>query len=408
MENYDDSTTMPVWRYSPGYERVMREGHLYPAPTCGSPSLIWHMAIAPKRRFGDQHELSEPWQNKDKIPWLEFLENAHGAYDGDYRHFIEQLNALAARLQTRRVAPSEEFKLIRLSTEGEEQQTGPDSHQFLTASPQTLSFTFWWPDPQKESLKVGINTSDNFLRVHTQIQTHTGYATITFIIDSSKPYGDSQIENSPEDTSLTEQEKANATSIHAEPNRRIRVRRALNIIRCSSLKQIRTGAVEFPRLPEKDVCELEARDLLEASEYIYKDIWEELTKDFKLDLLTSKSTSDELRLGERFSDMRGHIMSVAGLETEELERLYKEREKLIRDNAPQDGEDHNILTDKKDARTKFPDWRPGYGFDLDETERPRPVAGFDGFGRFHKFDASRNEGHTLLRSLWPFIRRISP
>ncbi len=408
MEKHDHDSTVPVWRYAPGYERVMREGHLYPAPTCGSPSIIWHMAIAPKRRFGDKHELSEPWLNTKRIPWPSFLENAYNAYDKDYRNFIDQLNTLASRLQTQRVSAEDEFKLNPLSLDPDEGQQGPDTHQFLTAIPQTLSFTFWWPDPQSKAVELSPETSDSFIRVHVQIQTHTGYATITFIIDASKPYGKTQIETSPEDTTLTPEEKANATSIHADPQRRVRVRRALNIIRCSSLKQIRTGAVEEPRLPENEVCSNEARDLLEASEYIYKDIWEELTRDFNLDFLTSKNTSDELLLGERFCDLRGHVMSVSGLETQELDELQEEREDLKIRNAPTkgiEGTDHDTSSRK---RTSFPDWRPGYGFDLREDERPHPVTGFDGFGRFHTFDSSRNEGHTLLRSLWPFIRRMSP
>lgn len=419
MEQSAGETIVPIWRYAPVYDRVMREGHLYPAPTCGSPSLIWHIGLAPKRRFGDIPGLNEPWLDEHKkTDWPKYLNEAHNAYDKDFESFIEELNALASRLQKRRLATEELFKLRRLRAEpGEQQHDAEGTHQFQTAIPQALSFILWWPDPEETADQVTEESSDRFLRVQTQIQVHTGYATISFIIDASKPYGKAQIETSPEeDTSLTEIEQANATTIHSDPHRRGRIRRALNIIRCSSLKQTKTRAVGKPRLPENDVEDAEAKDLLDAANYIYKDIWDEFVHDFDLKLLSTSEEKEHDVLGERFADFRGHVMSLAGLNTRELQEIEAESRELLQGHVLQ--EEKNAFEDKLDEkdggaaetpRDTIPAWRPGYGFNLLKDEKPSPLSGgHTGFGRFFKFDSKRNEGHTVLRSLWPFIRRFSP
>ncbi|MEM7677553.1 MAG: hypothetical protein AAF449_16250, partial [Myxococcota bacterium] len=49
-----------------------------------------------------------------------------------------------------------------------------------------------------------------------------------------------------------------------------------------------------------------------------------------------------------------------------------------------------------------------YGLKLPDSDLPTETTGNVGFGPLDTFDPDGNEGHTVLRSLWPFLRRASP
>lgn len=443
-----EDTSFHIWPYAPKYDRGMREGHLYPAPRCGSPAIIWQMALAPLRRFGDRDGASKPWRG-------ETLSDAHRIYDEDFEQFVEELNALARRLQERgRVSRAREFSLRALAEDSElwqaaqeasavfeDQELGeagadgaeadspadaaaePDydaAHRFLTAAPQTLSFILWWSDTGQTQFGEAaggeqILPGAEDLRIEAHIQIHTGYATVLFVLDAAKPYGAAQSERAPRpEGAMAPEEAAAGGSISNEPSRRNRIRRALNIIRSSMTRQIRLQAVDQQRLPEQEVGAEEARDLKDAADYLFKGVWDDFVQSFGLTMLgaskagAANSQKKKEQLGRRFVDLRGHVMSVAGLVTpEDLAREHEANElrglNTVDAAATAPGAPPSAAELEALER-----WKPGYGLDLADKDMPKPLSGASGFGRFDTFDAGRNEGNTVLKSLWPFLRRMSP
>ena len=427
-----------LWEYTHLFDRAQRDGHLYPAPACGSPTLVWHFALAPRRRFGDDPRKVESRKQAEKrarkakeitqeslnIDLDRVLRQASKDYDEDFDRFINELNTLVTSLQEKgRIDQLETFKLEALPADPEMKRVNKELHKirgedepdyqteeyrFSTASPQTLTFTLWWSEDQALFAKLKEPTEED-VRVQVQVQTHTGYASVTFLIDASKPYGQPQREGSRPFESIN------------TDKRRDKILRALNIIRSSMTKQVQMGLVDKPRIPETGVANEEARDLLEASEFIYQKIWDDFIESFGLTMFETETAQESIVstdnkkeeapqrfLGRRFADMRGHVMSVGGLTTpEDVERFIETND--LRNKHTVEENKHLVGPEMPSRQLdSLSKWEDGYGLTLDKAELPNSTIDQSGFGPLDAFDVKRNEAHTVLRSLWPFVRRLSP
>lgn len=376
--NDNDPNAKRLWPFAERYEQILREGHQKQAPAIGSPTLIWHMALWPVESFGErQAAVKEGETTRERAKRL-FEE-----YDEDNVAFFKELNAFALALQAvGRVGEAKELTWRKAEVDIPDGSERP--HSFYSCDPQSLSFTLWWQDAAKDGvLNARQQTpAPTDMRVRVQLQTHRDHATVAFFIDVAKQHGETQL--------------TTAADVYARGGeRRPKILRLIDKVREVSGKQIQGGFVDMSRIPEQGVSEADAQVLKDAADYCYDGVWREFAQAFGLQGMLDRRTDEyrHMRKSDRFADFRGVVMSIRGIESpQKLERKAL-REKLRRDNAT--ALDPNVAT-----YLASEEQRDGY--------TPSPIAGTIGFGELTQFEAKSNEGNTILKSLWPFMRRITP
>lgn len=443
--------TKGVWPYARRYDLLQEEGHTNRAPAVGSPCLVWHMGLWPSRGFGEagreavdggaadggaaDEGASEATADraqsrrgasrretsrKDAADGAlgkagEKYEQSFTEYEAARSLFFDELNEMLCELQRRgRVATArdpEDIEKLELTRYSDPTDPTNVIATFLDVRPQSLGFTLWWSDVGAEG---GLNCAHreparSDLRVRVECQAHRDHATLSFYIDVLKPYNERQIRNIAEE------------SARMQGARRTKIMRLVDAVRRISNDQMINGQVDKYRIPEEGVSDADGRTLLEAADYLYDDIWREFMASFGLkfvlseDTLTSahaKEYVDEYKANmretdrgayidwranaeekswsiNRFTDFRGLVMSMRGLTTQsDIEREEKNAE--LRDlNALRAREPWDEETDR-------------------QSHRPDPRNGTIGVGDLDEFDVKSNEGNAVLKSLWPFMRRVSP
>ncbi len=139
---------------------------------------------------------------------------------------------------------------------------------------------------------------------------------------------------------------------HVLGKRRRKIYEYAEFIKTMGQSRLENGSFDAPLIPEtSDITNKDAEKLLEARNYLYSGIWHELRSDFEFqlqDIVTPR--------GRCFINMRGMTLDAAGVQTDNSE---------------------------------------SYG------EHIKPIRRF-------REDGDISEPDAVLRSYWPFIRRITP
>ncbi len=415
--------TVGVWPYARRYDALQREGHTNKAPAIGSPCLVWHMGLWPSRGFGEAgrkeqaraEDGSASPEDAVRVGEAESkYQDSFFEYEAARSLFLDELNSMLAELQVGgRVATARDpdnLELFQLEPYDDPTDPSKDVASFLNIKPQSVGFTLWWADgtgPDAPNT-ARVEPSRDDLRVRVECQLHRDHATLTFYIDVLKPYNKPQIEEVTNDWA-------------GLSGRRRKIMTLVDAVRKISNDQIRNGQVDEFRIPERGVEPSDAKALLEAANYLYDDVWREFMASFGLHFIISEEavTSTDIKAHaedyktrmeasgraayikwrdeadadswslNRFADFRGVVMSMRGLTT----------------RTDQEREERNADLRELNALSKRKAWADG----ADPTSfRPDPRNGTIGIGDLDEFDTGSNEGNAVLKSLWPFLRRVSP
>jgi hypothetical protein len=388
-----------TWDYSDQYPYIIAEGGHKPPPSFGSPTFIWHIGIWQKVQ-GDDSKLhahaGAPPHNRSEISKRYLTHDEHNEV------FFTEINNFILRLQHRgkilREAPEDvpedrKNKLIESNidkfafTEYERRHAArlrqaaglKVAHRFKDYHPQSLAFTLWWHDSLPDGSPI-TNTRTNSpaysaIRVRVQVVSHLDHVTLSFFMDAGKPYGHRQIYTVPKSLPASD-----------FGYRRSRIAAYLDRVGRISSGQIQQGFIEQDRLPEKGISPINSDILQDASTYFYDGIWRDFMKSFEINsneamagrIVIGEAAPETESEGEIFMDHRGLVMSVPGVDTP-LNKVRKQRSEKLREAA-------------------------GIPQVHDERERNANIA----MGPFSVFDHKSNEPNAVLKSYWPFIRRMVP
>jgi hypothetical protein len=297
--------------YTKQYFTIGRQAHVRSTQSIGAPSLVWHVAFWPKRGKDPQDLDGKPKRigTRDASAGRTLIRDAaRETYDELRRDLAEDLDKLLIRLQERGRVPGS-----RIECFGEPK--APKDWEAHSKRPQTpvkafatesIVFTLWWGDPieGRERSRCPKEPPIEDLRVRVQADIHADFATVTFIIDASKPWN------------------SQALDIRADAvpgMRRARVFEAARNIRkhaASRLEADPVGAGEL--LPESGVSTAEAKQLLDTSRLLYRDIWEEFCDAFDCRLIDIAGETDKV-----FANFRGVVLSAPGKEGEKKSHLSR-------------------------------------------------------------------------------------
>lgn len=383
-----------VWPYSKQYSALVAEAQRGQPTTCGSPSFIWHMGLWPKRDVGEKADVAKG-ADADADTTLSL---SRRELDGTQKQFFREISDFLTALQMQGCAGSHksdfeprrfETKPFDLYSTKRRTEAGDEVHPFLDVAPHALSFTLWWRDDDATLKDAGCGPGPDDLRISVLAEAHYDHATITLIIDAGQSYETGQFGTTA---------KALA---HHKTGRRAKIARYLEHVRAVTGDQIRDGRINKSRLPEEGV-DGRAETLLEATEYFYDGVWEEFQKAFSAPFFGAEgprgggALAQDPRIGVRFADFRGCVMSVRGLETTADARRRLAAERLRSQNAPSTSKAPGL-----DARFRSSNG-VGQGNDV-----PDPSTGTTGMGAFDIFDEKAGEPNAVLKSYWPFIRRMA-
>ena len=349
--------------YSVQYETIISQGHTRPTPSFGSPALIWHVGIWPRRWVqgeGGKAQACDPHDTAGEKHAASRL-----AFESRRQQWIEQINAFLAALQSRsrsrpgrRQAAAKAFKSA-LPHDLEWQPTPSDPDEFFkpveVLEQEIIPFTLWWTDPGEKDAQVA---ADNAMRICVHPEVNADYACISFYMDIGQQW------NAPH----------SAAADPARGARRHRLLTAVEDIRKVCEHQLEpvaprgAAAVDLPALPEilhslDGRTEKQLHEALKAARnLLYVDIWEAFSVEMGCRLEDISGTR-----GEVFANFRGLIMSTRGM----------------------------------------PDNRAAYVPDEHETNSVGtvPFTNFSGNARFNEDGAEPN---AVVKAFWPVIRRVTP
>jgi hypothetical protein len=369
-----------IWNYSDQYRAISGEGHNKPPPSFGSPTFVWHIGIWQTKQSDEDQSDGHLTDIRAKFQ----LHDTHNtAFYEEINKFIKGVQAKGRVLKTGPNGSTPDANIDGFQFTEYRHPYGaaaekPLPHTFRDYQPQSMSFTLWWLDsgPDGKPLDNARLTAQELrdshysaLRVRVQVQTHFDHVTISFFIDAAKPYGSSQIYTTAEKSGL------------AFGRRRKRIAEGLEKIRQVSKAQISKGLIEVDRVPEQGLSQQDADDLLATADYFYDGIWRDFMHSFGIEPSAWSGVAAETLVetqGERFADFRGLVMSVPGLDTPR-NKARKSSIGRLRDELKVE---HPTDPLRRSANT--------------------------GIGPFDVFDHRNNEPNTVLKSFWPFIRRITP
>ena len=241
---------------------------------------------------------------------------------------------------------------------------------------QSLSFTLWWRDDAgRGTLNTRLRSDEpelrSALRVFVQFQSYQDHVTITFYVDGAKKFYGQQL-HAQSDAALT--------------RRQNQFFKHLTTIRSAAHKEIKSGAIELASSKVRTGAEVIA--LQAAADYLYAEFWDEFQDAFGFNL--AKSGEEEFHHGVVFVNQRGLMMSMRGLETSADQTRGDQISEL---------RSRNNIEPPAQAAENVPD---------DEPWLPSSRGAYATLGPVDVFDKASGEPEVVLKSLWPFLRCITP
>jgi hypothetical protein len=376
MTDDTDDEILRLWRPTRHYARLLTEGRNRPAPSIGSPTLIWHVAIWRTRiEGGGGYTETATKKNVEK-------------YIKHNSDFFGEISSFLGRLQDRGLVLSRtprDLTLEKIPIPASANDDSEPFERFETYLPQSMNFELWWLDGANEnkpnerlaetSKKEEI---DGATRVLVQFQSFQDHVTCTFYMDVAQKFDGNQILDADELASCGVRKKKFGEILHT--------------IRKASLGQIQSGAINAPErvasnnsaIPSE--LQVNPDELRDAVEYVYEDIWKEFQGAFGFEL--SSLGHEKLKLGVVFVNLRGLLLSHRGLTTPADEERREQIVQLRKLNSIAHwGNDASVSQDRP--------WKP--------SER---TAG-DTLGPVDLFDEKSSESEVVLRSFGPFLHAMS-
>lgn len=358
--------------YSAQFFTISRQGHTSPAAECGAPTMVWHVAFWPRRKY-DPFSVAVTGgdgQIRKSEDIIEEFGEARGNVVRDFNDFLERLQARGRHLEAPRGEPP--FKLRR------PRDWGAGTEPFKVFDSQATGFTLWWPDNPPAA---GGNPPTNVmfgrqqarpvrtdLRVRVQAEASIDYSIITFFIDAGKPWNEPPIYMTHEgDVPGDIGDRRQKIFGH------VKNIKTISEERLEAVDHQGKRLIDLDRLPEPNpICgevKLEhgftdcAAALKVAADYLYDDIWKEFCEDFGFNINSIAGETDVV-----FANFRGLVMSTCGTEVTE----------------------HGMLVRAPEPK------------DLSETSHPAsmPFPRFDGGG------ADKVEPNAVVKAYMPFMRRF--
>jgi hypothetical protein len=348
---------LPPSPYSDQYETILSEGQTRPAPSFGAPTLVWHVAIWPRRTMQDASGEAEPCDPHDTAG--ESHETAKEAFEARRAAWLEEINRFLRELQircSRRAGPPRQLKTV---VPHDLPRRGPsgdaEADKLLEPVPvleeEIVPFTLWWGD------RSGTAPDPDAIRVCVHPEVNGDYAGVSFYMDIGQRWGVPHA----------------AASDPAMSVRRRLLMEAVDDIRRICDAQLDpaphgAAAVDLPASPEilsspDGRTARELQDALQAHRnLLYVDIWEAFSQEMSCRL--ENIAGDR---GEVFANFRGLVMSTAGMRTTAPPQI------------PQGAETASVGT-----------------------------APFASFSADPRFGADGVEANAVAKAYWPLVRRITP
>jgi hypothetical protein len=353
--------TPPRSPYSLQYETIVAQGHERPTPSFGAPTLIWHVAIWPRRRTddgracdphdtaGEKHEKAKDEFERRRLLWVE-----------EIKAFLDRLQARGCRPGGN--SPASAAERLRLAAPHDlpwQPMSGEPGDFFKPVSVlehATAPFTLWWPDNEVKPQSAGCAEA---LRICVHPEVNADYACISFYMDVGQRWN--------------EVHAADPNSAHGPRRRRLLDAVADIRVICEAQFGLSVpGAaapVDQPAVPEI----LQSPDqrngdqlheaLKAARNLLYVDVWELFSAEMQCRLEDIAGGR-----GEVFANFCGLVMSTNGLDT-----------------------------------TGRPAYQP-----KGQATASVGTATFANFSRDDRFQADGAEANAVVKAFWPFVRRITP
>jgi hypothetical protein len=327
-----------------------RIGHVNSTAEFGTPALVWHVSIWPRRHV-DPHEFTA--RDDYAPPRLKLSSGLKLKSDGDVRGELgRRFHDMMDRMQQLGCIfggdADEPFDWQR-GRAGGPSRPDPDSspfERFDGLRTESRAFTLWWPDPSDGMLRDRPRRlpCPADLRVRVQADVGEHFSTITFIIDSGKPWDGEPVDSTDD-----------ARARGQLGQRREEIFRHIDNIR--TICEDRLGpqgapVADLPPLPER-ICGLppepappiaglteaecvrdpQLRDLYghwqqekrawhareqaaaaklaAAADYLYATVWDQFCRAFGFDISDMAGEASEV-----FASFRGLVMSTSGVAPE--------------------------------------------------------------------------------------------
>jgi hypothetical protein len=346
--------------YSPQYETIVSQGHTRPTPAFGAPTLIWHVAIWPRRQARSSGEPCDPHDTSS----LRHPE-AKAELERRRKRWVTQINSFLSTMQAKSSPRPEQ-------PTAQERQFKPGPPHDLKLDPslaradrffdpvwileqETVPFILWWADPNETDADKACR---NAIRVCVHPEVNSDYACISFYMDIGQRWDAAHSAVPPSTKPVTRREKLLAA-----------VADIRNICEFQ-LKPVRDGEgapVDGPAVPEtlaspdtRKPDDLPAA-LRSARNLLYVDIWEQFSTDMSCHL--DDVAGDR---GEVFANFRGLVLSTEGLTADT-------------GYAPHGPATASVGT-----------------------------ANFAKFSGNARFDEDGAEPNAVAKAFWPLLRRITP
>src|SRR5262245_52775060 len=280
---------LKLWRPTAHYGRLLTEGRNRPAPSIGSPTLIWHLSVSRKRVPYEPKPTTKAKSTVAKSTTKEESPpNNIDVYLAHNSGFFREVSAFLRKLQDMGLVSSsttQDLTLKPIPIPGANNKPGEDPFQiFETYLPQSMNFELWWQDgansknpnrrfDPRRSTKEEI---DGATRVFVQFQSFHDHITCTFYMDVAQKYNGSQI--------------LDADELAESGVRKRKIGEYLHTIRRASLGQVRSGAINAPMRIAANSADIppdlrvDPAELRAAVNYLYNDIWEEFKGAFGFEL----------------------------------------------------------------------------------------------------------------------------
>jgi len=226
-----------LWRPTRHYGRLLTEGRNRPAPSIGSPTLFWHLAIWRKRIEGDggyREALTK--KNVQK-------------YVDHNRNFFHEISHFLRHLQDRGLVSSStprDITLDEIPISASRNDDADPFERFEAFLPQGMNFELWWldganrdnPNRRLDASKSTKEEIDGATRVLVQFQSFQDHVTCTFYMDIAQQFDGHQI--------------LDADELSTCGARKRKIGEILHSIRKASLGHVKSGAIDAPERISSD------------------------------------------------------------------------------------------------------------------------------------------------------------
>ena len=290
--------------YTKQYFTIGRQAHVRSSQSFGAPTLVWHVAFWPKPEY-DPHNL-----NREAAEPIT-RSASRRSYNRLRAELSEgDLDEIIGKLQRKGRVPKQEgrYRVDGFGKPGKpaDWESGNKQTPVDAFAAESIAFTIWWSDGKRRPLPGEPARRRSEVRV--QADMHPDFATITFFIDAGKSW---DLPRYTVGEALLKGDDANKRA-PLPGKRRNKIFQAARTVKQICSERCKVDRSEEEAIPlETDVSTDDAKKLLEASNLLFRDIWEEFCAEFDCSLVDIAGETDKV-----FANFRGVVLSGRGKEPE--------------------------------------------------------------------------------------------